>query len=154
MSTGLAPLVACAVAAAALTACSERGASPAALDVRNDACGHCRMTVSDPRFAAQVVSPGEEPRFFDDLGCLRAYLEAHPSLPQGSAAFVASYATRAWVPAHSALYVKHHAIQTPMGSHYVAYASASERDRGPGPAGGVTLSPAELFGGRLPGGAR
>jgi len=57
--------------ALALTACTRGPAHPGTLDTRNDACAHCRMAVSDPRFAAQLAAPGEEPRFFDDLGCLR-----------------------------------------------------------------------------------
>jgi copper chaperone NosL len=111
------------------------------------------MAVSDRRFAAQIVAPREEPRFFDDIGCLRAYLEAQ-RLADGSAVFVASYASKSWVPAHAAVYVKHDAIQTPMGSHYVAYADRSERDGSSDARGGVTLSSAELFGGHLPGAAR
>jgi copper chaperone NosL len=135
--------------AAALAGCSS-AVSPADLDVRNDACGHCRMTVSDPRFASQIVSPGEEPRFFDDLGCLRAYLEGHPSLPDGSQVFVASYRTRAWIPAHAAAYLRSDAIETPMGSHYAAFADAAERE--PDAAGGQGLSAAEVFKTRLPSG--
>ncbi len=37
------------------------------------------MAVSSARFASQIVAPGEEPRFFDDLGCLAAYLREHPA---------------------------------------------------------------------------
>ena len=52
---------------------------PAALDTKNDACAWCRMGASDARFAAQLVAPREEPRFFDDIGCLAAFLAATPA---------------------------------------------------------------------------
>ncbi len=34
-----------------------------------DACEHCRMALSVPRYAAQLVGPGARVAFFDDLGC-------------------------------------------------------------------------------------
>lgn len=34
-----------------------------------DSCAHCRMTISDKRFAAQLVGPGARWQYFDDLGC-------------------------------------------------------------------------------------
>ena len=65
-------------AAAALVAlsfaCRGGPARPAALDTRNDACSSCRMPVSNAKLAAQLAAPGEEPRFFDDIGCLRDFL--------------------------------------------------------------------------------
>ena len=34
-----------------------------------DACEHCRMALTTPRYAAQLVGPGARVSFFDDLGC-------------------------------------------------------------------------------------
>ncbi len=34
-----------------------------------DACEHCRMVLSEPPYAAQLVGPGARVSFFDDLGC-------------------------------------------------------------------------------------
>ncbi len=50
-------------------------AGPVEIDPQHDSCHWCRMTISSPRLAAQVVEPGEEPRLFDDLGCLSRELE-------------------------------------------------------------------------------
>lgn len=134
-----------------LAGCASSRPSPAALDTRNDVCSHCRMAVSDARFAAQIVAPGEEPRFFDDVGCLRAYLEGGNALAPGSAVFVASYQTRAWIPAGEAVYLKDESIETPMGFHYVAFADAAERDSHPAARSGAKLGAAEVFGAGLPG---
>jgi copper chaperone NosL len=40
-------------------------------------CAHCHMLVSDPRFAAQLVTHAHERLYFDDPGCLAAYAQAH-----------------------------------------------------------------------------
>lgn len=132
--------------ALALAACSRGPAEPAALDTRNDACAHCRMATSDARFAAQVVAPGEEPRFFDDVGCLRDWLAKGPPLPRGAVTFVADHRTRSWVRAARAVYTQQVSLPTPMSSHLVAHESAASRDADPAAAGGRPLGPAEVFG--------
>nr|MCU0256180.1 hypothetical protein [Vicinamibacterales bacterium] len=68
-------VAALAIAALAAAGCREADLGPATLDPRNDTCRFCRMSVGDMRFAAQVVAPGEEPIFFDDLGCLTHYVK-------------------------------------------------------------------------------
>lgn len=132
--------------ALALAACARGPARPATLDTRNDACAHCRMAVSDPRFAAQLAAPGEEPRFFDDLGCLRDWLAKGPALPRGAVAFVADHRTRQWVRAAGALYTHQPPLETPMSSHLLAHADAASRDADPAAAGGKALDAREVFG--------
>ena len=143
-------VVACVIIVVA--ACSSRAPGPAVLDVRNDACAHCRMSVSDAKFAAQLVAPGEEPKFFDDVGCLREYLKGASSLAPGSVAYVASHRTGAWVPASGAVYVYAEAIETPMGFHLLAFENAGDRDADPAAAGAERIDAAAVFGGRLPAG--
>jgi copper chaperone NosL len=137
------------------TSCGDAALVPAPVDTRNDACAHCRMTVSDLRFAAQIAAPGEEPRVFDDLGCLRAYLAATPQAGPGSVAFVASYRTKAWVRAGDALYLQRESLETPMGSGVVAFEDAAGRDAEATARGGRRMTAAEVFGDvPIPGGAR
>jgi len=130
----------------ALLGCARGPAQPGSLDTRNDACAHCRMAVSDARFAAQLAAPGEEPRFFDDLGCLRDHLATRPRLPRGTVAFVADHRTREWVRAARALFTRRESLATPMSSHLVAHASAASRDGDPAAAGGTPVALGELFG--------
>jgi len=142
------PMVALLVAAGA-AACAATG--PAPLDTRNDACAWCRMAVSDPRFAAQLALPGEDPIFFDDVGCLADYLRAKGEVSGGARAWVADHRTKAWVDAAAALYTRVGALEAPMRSHLVAHADAASRDADPDTSGGTTATASELFGKRLPG---
>ncbi|ACG72696.1 conserved hypothetical protein [Anaeromyxobacter sp. K] len=143
VSARLAALV---VAAACAAGCQRGTPAPARLDPRNDACAHCRMMVSDPPFAAQLVAPGEEPRFFDDLGCLRDYLREHPRLPRGAVAYVADHRTSAWVRAEAATVSRVPGLRTPMGSELIAHADAASRDADPAARGAVPVPAAELLG--------
>lgn len=129
-----------------LVACARGPAQPAAVDTRNDSCAHCRMAVSDTRFAAQLAAPGEEAKFFDDLGCLRDYLRKGMRLPGGAVAFVADHRTREWVRASRAVWTRRDSLETPMASHLIAHASAASRDADPDAAGGTPSSTREIFG--------
>ncbi len=91
-------------------------------------CAGCRMTVSDRRFATQLVAPGEEPRFFDDIGCMRKYVTKHRDVQWTG--FVSDYRTKAWIRVGEASYWKCDSIETPMSSHIVTV-----------PAGGETPAP-------------
>jgi copper chaperone NosL len=146
--------VAVAVALLLAAACVGREPQPAALDTRNEACASCRMAVSDARFAAQLVAPGELPRFFDDIGCLGDFVRAGKA-PEGAVAFVADHRTRAWVRARDAFFTRVPGLETPMASHVIAHADAASRDQDAEAKAGAPVAAEELFGpSGPPGGAR
>lgn len=136
----------------ACLACAGGPLEPAPLDSAHDACRFCRMAVSQPRFAAQLVAPGEEAVFFDDLGCLRAFLAAG-QVPAGAVAFVADHRTSEWGRAASAVFTEVPGLDTPMGSHLIAHVDAASRDADPAARGGRPIGAGDLFGaGGLPDG--
>jgi copper chaperone NosL len=124
-----------ALLAVLLPACAAGPPAPAVLETRHEQCASCRMAVSQPRFAAQVVAPMEEPKFFDDVGCLQRYLEGAP-LAKGAVAYVADHRTGAWVRAEQAVFTRV-ALETPMGSHVIAHADAASRDLDPAASNGT-----------------
>jgi len=134
-------------------ACSRGLPAPPPVDTRNDACASCRMLVSDPRTAAQLVAPGEETLFFDDLGCLGRYLREHPPR-RGAMVYVADHRTGNWVPAKEALYVLQPSASTPMGSHLLGYGSAASRDSDPVARGSRSVPVGEVLGEAPPEAAR
>jgi copper chaperone NosL len=116
------------------------------LDTKNELCGWCRMAVSDARFAAQLVSPSEEPRFFDDVGCLATFLKSGGAPAKGQIAYVADHRTKAWVRAAAAVYTKKPGLETPMGSGLITHADPASRDADPEAAGGAPASAGDIFG--------
>lgn len=72
-------------------------------------CAHCKMLVSDKRYAAQVVDELGEHKFFDDIGCMVLWMEAHKSPPR---AWVRDATSGAWLDARTAKYVQ--GARTPM----------------------------------------
>jgi copper chaperone NosL len=108
-----------------------------------------RLPVSDARLAAQIVAPGEEPKFFDDIGCLRDHLIRTPAL-RGSTAFVADHRTGVFIRASQALITRCPAVETPMGSHLLAHTDAASRDADPAAEGGTPVLPREILGPAVP----
>jgi copper chaperone NosL len=129
-----------------LAACASGPPPPVEIDTKNDACSWCRMAVSDRRFAAQVVARAEEPRLFDDIGCLRDWLRGGGQAASGAAAFVADHRTGAWVAARSAVYAEIPGLATPMASGLAAWADDASRGSDPDAAGGVPLTAGDIFG--------
>jgi copper chaperone NosL len=129
-------------------ACSAGPPAPVALDVNQVSCAHCRMIVSDHRFASQVVSRRDEPRFFDDLGCLSNFIESAGGLPDGSVVYVADHRTNRWVSLDTAVLTHVDSITAPMGSHVVAHESIASRDADPAAASGKPVDHREIVRGR------
>lgn len=128
-----------------LASCSSGPPKPAVLDTKTDACAWCRMAVSDARFAAQMVAPSEEPKFFDDVGCLAHYVAATKPLPHGAVLFVADHRTKAWIRADTAVFTMVPSLATAMDSHLVAHADAASRDADPDAKGGTPRTRTEVF---------
>jgi copper chaperone NosL len=112
------------------------------------------MPVSNPRLAAQLAAPGEEPRFFDDIGCLRDFLSRGAQPAPGAVAYVADHRTGAWVPADRAVFSRCSSVETPMNSHIVAHADAASRASDPSASACAPLAPSELFGAAGPPGGK
>ncbi|MGE0461638.1 MAG: hypothetical protein AB7Q16_09740 [Vicinamibacterales bacterium] len=138
-----------ALLALAMSSCAGGPPQPVAIDVVNDVCAHCRMVISTPNTAAQLLAPGEEPRLFDDLGCLRSFLETAPA-PEGSAIFVADHLSGDWVRIEDAVITEVPGLQTPMGSGLVAHRTSADRDRDPATRGGRPYDKTTLLGGGRP----
>ena len=134
-------------------ACQSGTPPPADLDTAHEACAYCRMIVSDQRFASQIVAPGEDARFFDDLGCLGNYLKT-AQLPSRAIVYVADHRTTAWVRADRAVYTRADTLTAAMGSHFVSHESAQSREADPDAKNGKPVDTAEVFAGKLPGGSR
>lgn len=119
------------VTAAALTmlmatACSRPPPWPpvaAEPDLGHDACAHCRMIVSDQRFAAQRHDRAGGVEFYDDLGCLLAADGDEGGDPQ--AVFVRSFDDARWIRGDEGFVVRAAAITSPMGFGFAAFATRS-----------------------------
>ncbi len=127
-------------------ACSGGVPQPVSLHLHNESCAWCRMAISDHKLAAQLVAPNEEPKFFDEIGCLRDYLAAQTTLPKGALAYVTDHRTEQWIRADRAAYTKAMGLATPMGSHLIAHENITSWREDPNAPGSLSITGADVFG--------
>jgi hypothetical protein len=87
-------------------------------------CAHCAMLVSARRHAAQVLTQGGDHLFFDDLGCMIAYVAEGRSPVER--AWVRDADADRWIAAESARYRS--SPSTPMDYGFEATSSGDGLD--------------------------
>lgn len=96
---------------------------PEAIDYGRDACAHCRMRISQEGFGGELRDSRGALTKYDDIGCLlRAMVGMHREVPE---AWVEDHAGDGFTPLLAATLVRIDAMETPMGSHVVAFADGA-----------------------------
>ncbi len=107
-----------------VSGCDPVPSGPEPIAWGEDACAECRMFVSEAPFAAQARTGDGSVARFDDIGCLVAHYPAGAP----AAAWVADYATKAWVDARVACYVFAPTVPSPMASGLAAFAHPEDAE--------------------------
>lgn len=110
----------------AASGCGSGALEPQPLPLDHAECASCRMMISSLDHAAQAVAPGEEPRFYDDRGCLAKDVA---SLPPDARLFVQLDAGAGWIEAGAAFFAFATNAKTPMGYGVTAFRTEAEAAR-------------------------
>lgn len=100
-----------------LAGCSTSELQPVEL-FPEDECANCRMSVSDPKFASEIISQQGEIYKFDDLSCLDKFRRNHTEV-NIAAMFVKDFETTQWLPYEKSIVIQT-GVETPMGSGRIA----------------------------------
>ena len=100
------------------------GAVPVVWD--GEVCGHCKMHVGDPRFAAQLQTANGEVLNFDDPGCLFDYLASHDAPVH--ALYFRNHAADGWLAQSDAGFIP--VEDSPMGYGLAAVPKETEGAQG------------------------
>ncbi len=84
------------------------------------------MLISTAANAGQALEPGEETRFYDDIGCLAADAVA---LKQDAQLFVQLTNGAGWASAGSVWFAASPGVSTPMAYGFAAFSSEAEARR-------------------------
>ena len=107
-----------------LSGCGPKGPEPIAYN--SDKCDHCRMSIADPRFAAEMMTVKGRVYKFDDLSCLISYMGEHPE-PAAKSTWVATYGgDHALIATDHAVFVKAEKFNSPMRGNLAACADGTE----------------------------
>ena len=103
-----------------LAACA-RGPRPIAYG--SDACGYCRMVISDQRYGAELMTAKGKVYTFDSIECLASYsLQRRPTGSADSAWVTDFEHPGTLVPAAAAWYLRAPGPSSPMGKGLTAFA--------------------------------
>jgi copper chaperone NosL len=99
--------------------------TPGVIHYDSDACDHCRMTISDPAFAAQVVTGTGKVYRFDDPKCLVSFVAAGQVSPSAiHSIWINDHAhPETLVDATHAVFVVSERLRAPMNGGMAAFAS-------------------------------
>jgi copper chaperone NosL len=111
-----------------LAACGQRGLLPAEL-LPEDMCAHCKMAISEKRFAAEFITRDGEAFKFDDIGCMANFIKAGSNRKNIAGFFVMDYETRQWLPGETAHYVRSATFKTPMSGGIAAFKDKAKADQ-------------------------
>jgi len=93
---------------------------PKAIVAGRDQCLHCKMAISDLRFAAQYITEKGKRFTFDSIECLVHSMQMNEVGVRS--AWVADYEMEdRWVPVESAVFVHSDRIHSPMGAGLAAF---------------------------------
>jgi copper chaperone NosL len=106
------------------TSCS-RGFEP--IDYSKEACAHCRMTIVDERFAAELIDEKWKVFKFDDIICMKQYINEHAKTGN-NLLFIEDYLKKndGAIDAATAVYLQHESFASPMNGNYAAFSTGAD----------------------------
>ena len=104
-----------------LIGCSQE---PVEIHYGSDECAHCKMLISDERFASQIVTEKGKSLKFDAIECMAKYAGAHKSELESAAYWVSDFSLETdWIDVNNARLVRSKVVKSPMGAGLVALSS-------------------------------
>lgn len=104
------------------TSCS---AGPVPITPGRDNCQFCKMTISDIRFGAEIITQKGKIFKFDDPQCAISFLSAHPEINTSlrEIYFTDFFDSHSLLPSGTSYFLKSEKLRGPMGGMYTAFKS-------------------------------
>jgi copper chaperone NosL len=125
-----------------LGACAQ---GPRDVEIGLEECAHCRMIVSEERFAAQLRTEQGRSHVFDAIECMADFV-AGASDTEIRALWVTDFTTPGlWVPVDEAYFLRSDQLRSPMGMGLSAYLAEADARSHYSEYGGEVLRWAEVL---------
>ncbi len=117
-----------------LTACSHE---PEPIRYGKDACTHCKMTIMDKRFAAELITGKGKVFKFDAAECMTGFLKENPAIAaDAKSVFLVNDFTNPgkFTDARKSFFLRDSSLSSPMGGNLAAFqsrpaAEAAKKDK-------------------------
>lgn len=119
-------------------------ADPRPIAYGQDGCHHCKMTLMDPKFGAELVTEKGKVFVFDDVNCMLMYMDSVEDETYKHVLVTDYLNPGVLLDANFAFYLKSEEFKTPMASQIVAFPDYDLLKEYKSKTGGVYLAWGEL----------
>lgn len=103
----------------ALAACAKSG--PQEISLGKDQCENCKMSITDAKYATQLVTEKGRNYKFDDISCMQSYATSNPDKSKNATTYVADFPSGEFFDSSTATFINGGTIKSPMGGNTQAY---------------------------------
>jgi copper chaperone NosL len=102
-----------------LAACGNK--KPETIKLNSDKCDYCKMTISDPKFGAELVTDKGRIYKFDDIACMQNYKKENPNVAN-SRSFVCDFLQSGnFIEAEKAFFIHGDNVASPMAGNIAGF---------------------------------
>ena len=113
--------------AVSVSSCGQKGPEP--IHLNKDKCDFCKMTISDYRFAAELITPKGRVYKFDDLSCMSGYIQENREI-QNSSFYIGDFKNAGTLlGVMDVHFVQSDEFKSPMGGNTAAFKQVQEAEK-------------------------
>lgn len=101
------------------TGCGESG--PQQINAGKDQCDECKMTITEVKYATQLVTQKGRMYKFDDINCMNSFESSNPDYFTNGKTYVADFPSGDFIDAETATLISGGSIKSPMGGNTQAF---------------------------------
>ncbi|HSD14919.1 MAG TPA: nitrous oxide reductase accessory protein NosL [Flavobacterium sp.] len=110
-----------------LSSCSSNEPKP--LKLNSDSCDNCKMTISNGKFGAELITEKGRIYKFDDIHCMVKFAKSEATVP-AKLFYINDYTQdNTLIPAEKAFYLKGGTISSPMRGNTAAFSTQKEAEQ-------------------------
>ena len=95
---------------------------PEPIKLNSDNCANCGMTISNPKFSAEIYTKKGRAYKFDDMLCMLNFKNDNPEKAIEANYYVSNFLNdNALIPAETAIYIRGDNVKSPMGGNTAAF---------------------------------
>lgn len=116
-----------AVSVLAFMSCQKSG--PKEIVVGKDQCDNCKMTITEVKYASELITEKGRVYKFDDISCMTMYENSNPDKAKNAQLYLIDFPSGKFVEKVKATLIKGGSIKSPMGGNIQAYENKNAAEK-------------------------
>ncbi len=111
----------------AMMSCQKSG--PKEILIGKDQCDNCKMTITELKYATELITEKGRAYKFDDLSCMTMYENSNPDKAKNATTYVIDFPSGKFLETEKATFIKGGSIKSPMGGNTQAYQNKTAAEK-------------------------